>query len=92
MAKANFKPLLYIIIASQMKTSDNAIKTGYRSRVRTFLAVAGVVTAIMGSLVFLHDFYGNRRVEASVSRAMAASKIKNADLLVQATATIWSFK
>lgn len=75
-----------------MKTPHNAIKTGNKSRVRSLLAMVGVVTAILGSLVFLHDFYGNAHVEASVPRVMATAKIINADLLIQATSTIWSFK
>ncbi|AYB32682.1 hypothetical protein [Chryseolinea soli] len=75
-----------------MKTSHNTIKTGNRSRVRSLLAIAGVVTAILGSLVFLHDFYGNAPIKVSVPRAMATSKIINTDMLIQVTSTIWSFK
>jgi hypothetical protein len=75
-----------------MKTLDNTLETGNRSRVRSLLAIAGVVTAIIGSLVFLHDFYGSTRIGASVPSVMAASKVINADLLLQATSTVWSIK
>ena len=75
-----------------MKTLDNTPETGNRSQVRSLLAIAGVVTAIIGSLVFLHDFYGNARIAASVPSVMAASKVINGDLLLQATSTLWSIK
>ncbi|SHH72598.1 hypothetical protein SAMN04488109_4982 [Chryseolinea serpens] len=75
-----------------MKTLDNTLETGNRSRVRSLLAIVGVVTAIIGSLVFLHDVYGNARIAANVPNVMAASKVINGDLLLQATSTIWSIK
>ena len=75
-----------------MKTPANTIETGNRSQVRSLLAIAGVVTAILGSLVFLHDFYGKARIEASLPRTMAVSRIINSDLLMQVTSTLWSFK
>ena len=75
-----------------MKTPDNTPETGNRSRVRSLLAIAGVVTAILGSLVFLHDFYGTSRMKANVPSVMTASKIINADLLTQVTSTLWSIK
>jgi hypothetical protein len=92
MAKARFQADIYIIITSKMKTTDNTIKTGNSSWTRSFLVVVGVATAIIGSIVFVHDFHGNAHVELRVPSAMTASKIVNAERSIQATSTLWSLK
>jgi len=75
-----------------METTHNTTKTGTQSQVRSLLTVIGIVTAIIGSLVFLHDFRAGERTGSSVPRPIAISKIVNTDVLVQATTTILSIK
>jgi len=73
-----------------MKKLQNT--NGNKSRIRSFLAVAGLATAIIGSLVLLQDFYPTNSSETSLISPIKISKIANADLLVNAVSTAWSLK
>lgn len=75
-----------------MEKLRNTSTTGNKSRIRSFLTVIGLVTAIIGSLVLLRDFYTTGTVAASASNPIKISKIINAHLPANAASTIWSLK
>jgi hypothetical protein len=66
--------------------------TRNKSRIRSLLTAAGLVTAIIGSLVLLRDLNAMETVEIHMPGVTKTSKIINADLLINATSTVWSLK
>jgi len=86
-AADHFSAVIYIIITRQMEKLDNT--QGNKSRIRSFLTAAGLVTAIIGSLVLLRDL---NAVETSISSPIKTSKIINSDLLIHAASTAWSLE
>jgi hypothetical protein len=78
MATSGFLRVIYIIIASQMKTSHtiSANSTSNRiARVQSFMVIAGVMIAIICSLVLLKDAYSIQRTEASQSPLVDTAKV-----------------
>jgi hypothetical protein len=65
---------------------------GNKTRIRSFLTIAGLVTAIIGSLVLLRDFNAMDDMETSMPSRIKTSKIINADILINAASTAWSLK
>jgi hypothetical protein len=55
-AGAAFIPVIYIIIATEMKTDHTTnVAASYFKRMQSLMAVAGIVIAIICSLILLHE-------------------------------------
>ena len=70
MAWIGFIGVIYTMIASQMKTRNTSTATTAPrrlSRIHSFMAVAGIMTAIICSLVLLQDAYVPQRSEKDSS-------------------------
>lgn len=95
MAAANSRHVIYIIIATQMKNSPataTAISSKtFGSRIHSLMAIVGIITAIICSLVLLQD--APQRAEAmelmptsGISIANPITKVK--DVLVQSSTVL----
>jgi uncharacterized membrane protein len=62
-----FRTVIYIIIAITMKTVSSAHQSWNISQIsdRLILILAGITTAIICSMVFLHDTYSSERMSTT---------------------------
>jgi uncharacterized membrane protein len=77
MARIGFIGVIYTIIASQMKTRNTntaTIASRRLSRIHSFMAIAGVMIAIICSLVLIQDGYASQHSEARGSSVVETSK------------------
>lgn len=77
MARVSFIGVIYTIIASQMKTrttSTATIASRRLSRIHSFMAIAGIMTAIICSLVLLQDVYAPQGSDVRESSVVESSK------------------
>jgi uncharacterized membrane protein YgaE (UPF0421/DUF939 family) len=79
MAAAHFCAVIYIIIATPMETHINS-STENKSRVRSLLAVIGVLTAIAGSLVLFPNVNATEQANTNVSNPLKTLKIISTSL------------
>ena len=100
MAVVNFPNVIYIIIASKMETLHSTNPTRNLSKVRNqdrlILTLAGIVIALICSLVLLHDTHAIGRVATRLGLG-EDSKIVPTDLPLEVkkfevASAIWLFK
>ena len=100
MAMVNFHNVIYIIITNKMETLHNTNPTRNLSQVREqdrlILTLAGIVIALICSLVLLHDTHSMGRVATRLGLG-EGSKIVPTDLPVdikkfEVASAIWLFR
>lgn len=77
MARIRFIGVIYAMIASQMKTRNTnpaTIASRRLSRIHAFMVIAGIMIAIICSLVLLQDGYASQHSETRRSSVVETSK------------------
>jgi hypothetical protein len=93
MARRGSSTVIYIIITNKMETLHTISPEKNKShfQFRSILIVAGIVIAIICSLVSLKEIHAAENTEASVPRSIETPSFVNAELVMNTASAIVSF-